>query len=135
MADCPSYAQGGTTFEFENGSVNYNGPQRAVQEVHPPGFDGKVVKHHGRVSRPFSISGRLVSASASDGSVLTRMVTAEGLMNTSVGTLTIPMGPAGTRSFSFVRFVDIRWGEMSGDATTGNVVVPYEAELEQIIFS
>lgn len=135
MATCPSYTQSAGSIEFENGKSRFAAPDRANKEEHPPGFDGTLIMPMGRTKQTFTIVGRFVSAGAGDSSVATRMSLLESLKNNKLGTLTIPIGPSGSLSYTGVRVQDVQWGEVEGDAATSNVSIPYEVTLEKVIWT
>jgi hypothetical protein len=127
MADCPTYRGA----ELENGEIEFGSFERAVKEIHPPGFDGTLVQHHGKTVRRFSCRGILEGGvTTGAGSTTTaKMKAFEAMADTAIGTLIIP--PL-DRTFEKVRLISVRWTRFLGNATSGEIDVEYQMEFAQL---
>jgi len=124
-SDCPIYGE----LEFDNGNVEpWESFNRLVQEIHPPGFDGTLLKHMGKSKRPFTINGILESVTPG-AAPIKKIKDFEAAANTSVKTLKF----AGF-TFKKVRLIKMNWKGVRAVLRDGKMFldVEYEAKLEQL---
>ena len=114
---------------FENASAEIVGVEHATQDVHPPGFDGTLVKHFGATVNRIRVRGLFTSASGTD--LIAKVKARMALADSKVGLLKVPFGDTETMDFPKTRMLPLRITSVKG--TPDGPVAEYEVEFVQLI--